>query len=115
MLLEETFSIPAEFDARTYLASEPHIQPRIEVRLLFSPEGTSLVMDDRAQWDSVEEQANGSLIATMKLPNIEMATRMVLYYGAHAKVLAPDDLRQLVIEQAKAVVELYNLEELAYD
>jgi len=107
ILLEETFNIPTEFDARAYLASEPHIQPRIEVRLRFTPVGTSLVMDDRTLWNSVEEQPDGSLIATVKLPNLEMATHMVLYYGSHAEVLAPDELRELVAEQARRVLKTY--------
>jgi predicted DNA-binding transcriptional regulator YafY len=107
MLLEEPFNIPADFDAREYLASEPHLQPRLEMRLRFVPEGISLVMDDRALWDSIEEQPDGSIIATVKLPNLEMAVRMVLYYGDYAEVMAPDELRELVAEQAQALIELY--------
>ncbi len=108
MLLEETFTIPAEFDAREYLASEPHIQPRIKVRLRFTPEGASLVMDDRIMWNSVEEQPDGSLIATVKLPNLEIAVHTVLSYGFYVEVLGPNELRKLVAEQAQAVAVLYN-------
>jgi len=107
MLLEETFSIPAAFDAQTYLASEPHIQPRIEMRLQFTPTGASLVMDDRLLWHSVEEQPDGSLIATVKLPNLEIAAHMVLAYGSYAEVLAPEELRELVAEQAQRILETY--------
>jgi predicted DNA-binding transcriptional regulator YafY len=33
--------------------------------------------------------------------------RLVLYYGDYAKVLAPDELRKIVAEQAQAVADLY--------
>jgi predicted DNA-binding transcriptional regulator YafY len=106
-LLDDTFNTPANFDVREYLATEPHTQPQIPVRLHFAPEGSLLALDDRALWDTVEEQLDGSVIVTFFVPNLEWAARHALSYGSSVVVLEPEELRHLVNEQARAVVELY--------
>jgi predicted DNA-binding transcriptional regulator YafY len=106
-LLDETFSLPDDFDVQAYLATEPHVQPTIQARLRFAPEGALSALDDRAMWDSVDEQDDGSVIVAFAVPNLEAAARMVLSYAPHAVVLKPDELRALVSERARAIVAQY--------
>jgi predicted DNA-binding transcriptional regulator YafY len=106
-LLDETFNVPDDFDARAYLATEPHVQPTIRVRLRFAPERALLALDDRAWWDAVDERPDGSVVVTFSVPNLESAARMVLSYAPHAVVLEPDELRHKVCDRARIVVGSY--------
>lgn len=110
-LLDEAFNVPDDFDIQAYLATEPHAQPRVHIRMRFAPEGALSALDDRAMWDTVNEQTDGSVVVTFAVPNLEAAARMVLSYVPHAVVLEPDELRALVSERARAVVAQYVSEE----
>ena len=106
-LLDETFDVPGDFDIQKYIAAEPHTQPQVQVRIRFAPQAALLALDDRALWDTLEEQSNGSVIVTLAVPNLEWAARMALGYGPHAVVLEPDELRCMVSERARAIAALY--------
>jgi predicted DNA-binding transcriptional regulator YafY len=110
-LLDETFNVPDDFDVQAYLAAEPHTQLTIRVRLRFVPEGALAALDDRALWDSVEEQDDGSVVVTFGTPNLEAAARVALSYAPYAIVLEPDELRHKVRERARAVAESYEKSE----
>lgn len=107
VLLERTFEVPEDFDIHAYLKTEPHAQPRVRVRMRFAPEAALMALDDRAFWDEVEEQPNGSVVVTFARPILEMAARAALSYGPQVVVLEPEELRCLVGERARGVVALY--------
>jgi predicted DNA-binding transcriptional regulator YafY len=102
-LLDQTFEIPAAFDLEAYIETEPYFQRRVQVRLLFAPEAALQALDNRAQWDTLEEQPDGSIVATFEIPEIEVAANIIMNYGYLAKVLEPEDLRELVRERARAI------------
>jgi predicted DNA-binding transcriptional regulator YafY len=106
-LLDEVFDVPVDFDAQEYLASEPHTQPQVRARLRFAPQGALLALDDRALWDTVEEQPDGSIVVTFAVTNSESAAGIALSYGPHVLVLEPDELRALVSERARAIAAQY--------
>jgi predicted DNA-binding transcriptional regulator YafY len=106
-LLDQTFEIPADFDLEAYMASEPYFQRRVQVRLYFAPEVALIVLDNRAYWDTVEEQPDGSVIVTFASPDLESAASIVLGYATLAVVLEPEDLRELVRERARGIVARY--------
>ena len=106
-LLDVTFDRPADFDVQAYLATEPHTQPQARIKLRFEPDGALLALDDRAMWDTVKEQPDGSVVATMDVASLEWAAGMVLSYSPHVQVLEPEDLRRMVSERARAVAALY--------
>lgn len=107
MLLDQTFETPADFDVQTYLATEPRGQPRVRARLRFSPEAALTAVDDRANWDTMDEQPDGSVVVTFTAPTLEWPVRVALGYGPDVVVLEPDELRLLVIQRTRAVVEMY--------
>ena len=106
-LLDRTFDVLADFDIEEYLAAEPHTQPRVQVRIRFAPEAALMALDDRAFWETVEEQPDGSLVVTFAAPDLEWPARVALSYGPHAVVLEPDELRCLVSERARAIAAQY--------
>lgn len=102
-LLEQTFEVPADFDLQAYVASEPYFQHRVLVRLYFAPEAALQALDNQTQWDSLEEQPDGSIIVTSTIPELEVAASIVMNYGYLAVVLEPEALRELVRERARAI------------
>jgi predicted DNA-binding transcriptional regulator YafY len=107
MLLDDSFDVPAAFDVQEYLASEPHTQPQIAVRLRFSPEAALVARDDQDFWDAVEERSDGSVVVSFGVPSLEWAAQQVLYYGPQVTVLEPEELRDLVQARAGAIGALY--------
>lgn len=106
-LLDQTFDVPTDFDIQGYLAAEPQVQPRVQVRLRFAPQAVLLALDDRAFWETVDEQPDGSVVVTFAAPDLEWPARVALGYGPHAVVLEPEELRCLVSERARAIAALY--------
>jgi predicted DNA-binding transcriptional regulator YafY len=102
-LLEQSFEIPADFDLEAYVANEPYLQNRIQARLHFDPEGALQALNNQTQWDTVEEQPDGSIVATFAIADIEAAANIIMAYGYQAKVLAPEALRDVVYERARSI------------
>lgn len=102
-LLAQPFDIPAEFNLQSYVASQPYFQRRLQVRLHFTPETALQAWDNRSHWDSLEEQPDGSLIVTFKVPDIEVAATIMMSYAHLSRVLEPAELRELVRERARAI------------
>jgi predicted DNA-binding transcriptional regulator YafY len=106
-LLDQTFEVPADFDLQAYVDSEPFLQRRIEVRLSFAPEVALMALDQRAYWDSLEEQPDGSIIVTFTVPELEVALNIVLGRASLATVLEPEALREMALERAREMVARY--------
>lgn len=102
-LLDQTFDISADFDLEKYVATDPYFQRRVQVRLYFAPEVALQALDNRTQWDSLEEQPDGSIIVTFEVSNIEVAANIFMTYGFLARILEPEELRNLVYERARAI------------
>jgi predicted DNA-binding transcriptional regulator YafY len=107
MILDVTFDVRPDFDVRAYMATEPYTQAHVWARMRFAPEAALSALDDRALWDSVEEQPDGSVVVTFAVPSLEWAVRTAQSYGHHVLVLEPDDLRRLVSERARAIAAQY--------
>jgi predicted DNA-binding transcriptional regulator YafY len=106
-LLEQTFEEPADFDLQAYLATDPLFQLKVRARLHFGPESALVALDNRAYWDSFEEQPDGSVVVTFATPDLEGAASVILRYGFPAVILEPEELRDLVRERAMAVAAYY--------
>jgi len=106
-LLDKTFQMPANFNAQEFLARGFEAENKIEMRWRFAPEGAWLAQDSRAYWDSFAEQSDGSIIITASMPDLMWAAAMTLSYGPVVTVLAPDELRRIVREWARAIALQY--------
>jgi predicted DNA-binding transcriptional regulator YafY len=107
-VLDERFDLPPDFNLQTYLDNEPHTTSRIQVRIHFDLQGVVLLRDDPTYWDEIEEQPDGTVIATVRVPGMAYATRLVLSFGCHAEVLEPTELRRLVAEQLRTATARYD-------
>jgi predicted DNA-binding transcriptional regulator YafY len=104
-LLDETFDVPADFDIRAYLASNPTEQRLVTVRLRFKAEFKQLALDNRSWWETLEEQPDGSIVVTTLIPDVLWAASIALSFGPAVEVLEPDEVKQQVIEWAQAVID----------
>lgn len=106
-LLDQTFEVPADFDLGLYVAEEPYFQRQIQVRLFFAADAAIQALDNRAYWEAIEEQPDGSITVTFAMPDLESAAGIILGQVPLAVVLEPEELRELVQERAKAIVARY--------
>jgi predicted DNA-binding transcriptional regulator YafY len=102
-VLEQTFAEPTDFKLQEYLANDPFFQPTVRARLRYGPEAAVVALNNRAYWESLEQQPDGAVVVTFAAPNLEAAAGMVLRIGFPAVILEPEALRALVREQAKAI------------
>jgi predicted DNA-binding transcriptional regulator YafY len=56
----------------------------------------------------LEDQADGGLVVTMILNNLEEVTRWCLSFGEHAKVIQPVELKRRVRDAARAISAKYD-------
>jgi predicted DNA-binding transcriptional regulator YafY len=107
ILSDTTFSIPAEFDLQAHLKNELQAQPQIKARLKVEASASHLVTSNRSYWESIEEQADGSLIVTFSTPALEWAASTTLAYGPAVEVLEPPELRRMVAEWLQVTTAKY--------
>jgi len=105
--LEQEFQIPAGFDVHAYLAAETQDQPSVRVRLRFSAAAADAALANRASFEAVEQQPDGSVLATFSVPDLDWAASSVLAYGPIVTVLEPEELRRKVKAWAQAIAGLY--------
>ena len=106
-LLDQTFNDPADFDIQAYLANDWQARPTVHVRMHFAPEFARIAQDDGGYWETIEEQADGSVVVSFSTPDMEWAASTVLAYGGSAVVLEPEELRTQVSERARVIAELH--------
>ncbi len=100
------------FDAEAYAESAFRYQhggepQRVEIRF---DEYQARWIRERKWHDTqepLEETPDGGVILRFRSAGLEEVKRWVLQYGAHARVLAPEELRRMVGEDLRAAAALY--------
>jgi predicted DNA-binding transcriptional regulator YafY len=106
--LDETFAEPTDFNLQEYLETNPFFQPTVRARLRFGPESAVVALDNRAHWESFEEQPDGSVVVTFAAPDLEAAAGMVVRIGFPAVIVEPEALRELVRAQTRAIADHFD-------
>lgn len=106
-LLSDVFAPPADFDARAYLEQVFGDPPQVHARLKFAALAAHVAHSDRAAWEALEAQPDGSVVVTYAAPDLYWAASTAMAYGPIVEVLAPAELRAMVAEWAQAVAGLY--------
>lgn len=106
-LTDQVFQVPADFDIQAYLANEWKAQPQIQAKMRFIPEGAHIAHYNRAYWDSLQTEPDGSVLVTMSVPDLNWAVSNVLAYGPLVTVLEPEVLCKMVAEWAEAILAKY--------
>lgn len=102
-----SFAIPSDFDIREHVSKAFESSMLVRARIRFAPEAAHIAMENRAYWDAVDQQPDGSVTITMSTPDLQWAASTALAYGPIATVLEPEELRRMVSEWAEAVAAQY--------
>lgn len=111
-LLNEPYSLPADFDPRSLLADAWGIwytedEPQ-EVTLRFSPRAAARVRESR--WhpsEQVEPQPDGSLLWRARVAEPREMLPWIRGWGADVEVLGPAAVRESMMGEARAMAEQY--------
>jgi predicted DNA-binding transcriptional regulator YafY len=106
-LTDQVFQTDPNFNVQKYLEQEMKSQPQIQIRLRFDPEGAHMAQQNRAYWESMEVQTDGTILVTMNMPDLYWAASTVMAYGPLVTVLEPEALRQMVAQWSQAVIAKY--------
>jgi predicted DNA-binding transcriptional regulator YafY len=110
-LLSQTFQPPDDFDIHAYLEDEFADQPVVRAKLRFKGEGAFVARSNVAGWDSLEENPDGSVDVILSAPDLTWLASMTISFANLVTVLEPPELREMVRDWARSVVELYSLVE----
>jgi predicted DNA-binding transcriptional regulator YafY len=107
----ETYRIPDDFNANTYLNPAWGISVEGEaktVKLRFSPNVARIIGE--SIWHSsqvLEKQKNGYLLMTLKVMDTIEFLSWILSWGENVEVLEPPEIRQSAIETIESMNEVY--------
>jgi predicted DNA-binding transcriptional regulator YafY len=110
-ILNDTYSIPPDFDAIDYLSASWGIvvDGEIEtIKLRFSPQVARIIAETVWHPSQVlEHQDDGALIMILKVTNTIDLRAWILGWGEEVEVLEPVELRESVVRTAKALLGVY--------
>jgi predicted DNA-binding transcriptional regulator YafY len=105
----ETFEIPADFDARSYLLRMAEERPasyyRVAVR--FDVAVAHIVRERREEWQELLEHEDGSVTLSFDASDLAWPCRWVLTYQDKAAVVGPPELAAMVRDAARAIAARY--------
>jgi predicted DNA-binding transcriptional regulator YafY len=111
--LDETYLIPADFNANDFLSGAWDITvggPEVTVRLKSrTPEATRLMAE--TMWHpsmTLENHTDGSVIMTLKVADTPDFTSWVMWWGENAEVLEPPELRRRIAVKAAQLAVIYH-------
>lgn len=111
---DEQFERPRDFDLQAYMAQSFMLEkgPRpVKVSVRFDAYEARWIRELRWQRinPEIQEHRDGSLTLHFQVTGLEEIKRWVLQYGSHATVLRPKKLRDMVVDELKAMKETYGL------
>lgn len=108
-VLERTFEPPADFDLEGFLESSwelVHGRDRYQIHVRFAPELAPLLLRARHHpKEQVSQAADGWMDYRLALSHLEEFARWLAGFGGKARVLAPEELRQLLLELARSTIQ----------
>lgn len=106
-----TFSVPSDFSSEDffYLSWEAWTgENPVLVRIWFAPEVAEMIAESRRHpTQIVRPQPDGGVIYEVTVSAVEEIAHWVMSYGRHAKVLEPDNLRELICDHISGMVAAY--------
>ncbi|MEM6885377.1 MAG: WYL domain-containing protein [Verrucomicrobiota bacterium] len=109
----DVFQEPDDFDVKDYLKQSFGVfsgDREYRVVLRFDLFGSQLVRE--RQWHAsqiIREQNDGAIELELTLGSLPEIERWVLSWGEHVRVIAPEELRQSVLDSVKKVIDDYEL------
>jgi len=111
-LTDESYTIPADFDANEFFGSSWGIVVEGEaetIKLRITDKGLMRIMEETIWHPSqvLERQKDGSMIVTFRVADTVDLYSWIMGWGEQVEVLEPKELREEVAETAENMVKLY--------
>ncbi|MBY0374227.1 MAG: YafY family transcriptional regulator [Bryobacteraceae bacterium] len=104
-LLDQRFERPAGFRPR----EEDDLPSRtIEAKVLFDREAAPWVRESMSYYATAVEDTKPGLLVTLRVRVEDEILHWILSWGSRARVLAPESLRQRLVEHARGVLRNYS-------
>ncbi|WP_129630129.1 helix-turn-helix transcriptional regulator [Candidatus Oscillochloris fontis] len=110
MLLDESYSIPPDFDPSTFLSNAWGVMDEVETHIHLRFNAQTAPRIHESVWhhsQEIEDRADGGCDLRMTIGGIREVLPWVLGWGADVEVLAPDELRREVATQAQRMLAIY--------
>jgi len=110
-LLEKAFQPPEDFSIQEYMGEAWQVMrgdALQEVKVLFSPQAALYVKE--CLWHFSQrcaERDDGSAVLSFRVSGLTEICSWIMAFGGEAEVLQPPELREMVLERAKGIVQLY--------
>ena len=110
-VLGQTFRLPRDFDAKTYLEDTMRWDNQYEVVVRLEEEIAPRIREMASDWMRVSDNVDGSVTVRFDVDNLNWATGWVLSWGRLARALEPPALIERVKNTARDVIDQYQPEE----
>ena len=111
--LIEGFKFPDDFDAKTYMEESMRWENQYEVVVRMASEAATRMREREDEWMKVKDNADGSVTVRFEVDNLDWASGWVMSWGKLAKVEAPPELIERVMDLARDVIAQYASEDEA--
>jgi predicted DNA-binding transcriptional regulator YafY len=102
-VLDKTFTRPDDFQ----IGPSPNDQRGITVRALFSPDVARWVQEERQFYKVAQENRPDGLLVTFNVRQETDLVQWLLGWGRHVRVLEPQSVINLMLEETQSVLGLY--------
>lgn len=106
IVLNETFN-RRQASHTSYFKSEQTNLPSVDLVLRFSPQVRTAITDYFKEED-ITPHPDGSLLVKVTLTESEWIYGMILSYGEHIEVLAPERVRRIISQRIQKMAENYS-------
>ncbi len=106
-VVEETFKLPRDFNAKAYMEETMRFENRYQVAVRIAPEAAAIMRERESDWMKVTENPDDSVTVAFDADDLNWATGWVLSWGHLAKALEPPELIDRVREAAQEVLKRY--------
>jgi predicted DNA-binding transcriptional regulator YafY len=103
--LPDTFERPAT--VRLNPRQRQQESPHITVCALFAPEVARWVRESPSYFTLAMDDTPDGLLVTLAVRDLSEVTQWLLSWGRHVRILEPDALRQLLVEEAAAMLRAH--------
>jgi predicted DNA-binding transcriptional regulator YafY len=106
-VLAERFQQRSEFSLKTYMKGLCKADNPIEIQVVFEPQAARTVREKHYYGLVEERETPDGVEMTFLVPEIKWITNWLLSFGTSVKVLAPESLKEALMEKVKQVLLLY--------
>ena len=100
-LLPKTFQRPDNFQLHENRDEQPR---NVLIQVLFDQDIARWVREARSYYTIAEEEQDEGLLVTLKVRHEHEIIQWLLSWGGHMRVLEPESLRKLLVEEAAAIL-----------